>query len=38
MTKKEVEEKIKEILLKDKKYISVKLSITYKDKNKSIQR
>jgi hypothetical protein len=33
MTKQEVEQKIKEILSKDKKFDSVKVSIKFKDKS-----
>jgi hypothetical protein len=34
MTKAQVEQKIKDILEKDKRFIGVKIDITYKDKNK----
>lgn len=34
MTKEQLEQKIKEILEKDKKFIGATVKITYKDKNK----
>lgn len=34
MTKEQLEQKIKEILAKDKSFTGAKVKITYKDKNK----
>ena len=34
MTKQEVEQKIKEILIKDKRFIGATIEIKFKDKNK----
>lgn len=35
MTKEQIEKKIKEILSKDKRFDGAKVTITYRDKNKS---